>query len=156
MIYTIGYEGLTPGEFTDILQAHSIDILIDVRDLPLSRKKGFSKNALAEAMQGVGIEYVHLRELGAPRDIRHALRASNDWDVYRHAYLELLHEKQQVLAQVEYLSSNRRICLMCFEEDFSVCHRSLISEKMQQLGMVLKVKHLHFRKEKVVLVEAAK
>jgi uncharacterized protein (DUF488 family) len=49
-IATIGYEGSTIDDFVVALLHVSIDVLIDVRDLPLSRKKGFSKNQLAGAL----------------------------------------------------------------------------------------------------------
>ncbi len=46
-IATIGYEGSTIEDFVAALRHASINVLIDVRELPLSRKKGFSKNQLA-------------------------------------------------------------------------------------------------------------
>src|ERR1035437_2802635 len=76
-IATIGYEGSTIDDFVVALLHVSIDVLIDVRDLPLSRKKGFSKNQLAGALAAAGIEYVHLRGLGDPRAGRQAARAGN-------------------------------------------------------------------------------
>ncbi|MBA3393051.1 MAG: DUF488 domain-containing protein [Deltaproteobacteria bacterium] len=49
-----------------MLSAHRIDRVIDVRDLPLSRRRGFSKTPLATALTAHGIEYVHLRQAGNP------------------------------------------------------------------------------------------
>jgi uncharacterized protein (DUF488 family) len=40
-------------------------MVIDVRDVPLSRKKGFSKNQLSENLRTHGIQYVHLKGLSA-------------------------------------------------------------------------------------------
>lgn len=55
MLHTIGYEGLTIGEFLDILSIHNIDLVVDVRELPLSRKRGFSKKVLAHKLGENGI-----------------------------------------------------------------------------------------------------
>src|SRR3954471_22699032 len=65
-LFTIGYEGRALDELLAILRANKIDRLIDVRDLPLSRRRGFSKTPLGNAARDAGIEYVHLREAGNP------------------------------------------------------------------------------------------
>lgn len=57
-IYTIGYEGSDVDRLVSTLQAMQIDVLADVRELPLSRKKGLSKKALAERLKCVGIDYI--------------------------------------------------------------------------------------------------
>ena len=44
LIYTIGYQGLTPGQFIGLLRAHGVDLLIDIRSKPFSRMKGFKSN----------------------------------------------------------------------------------------------------------------
>jgi uncharacterized protein (DUF488 family) len=152
VIYTIGYEGLTTGEFTDILQAHAIDVLIDVRELPLSRKKGFSKNLLSKLVTVLDIQYTHMRELGAPREIRHNLRETGDWLTYCKAYISVLQEQGQALEKIASLAKSLRVCLMCFEEDYKVCHRSLITEKMLSVDLVKRVNHLNTKKEKAALV----
>jgi uncharacterized protein (DUF488 family) len=72
-IKTIGYEGTTIERFIAALQHASIDVLIDVRDLPLSRKKGFSKTSLSRPLANADIEHVHLEGLGDPQDGRMSL-----------------------------------------------------------------------------------
>ncbi|MBA2771969.1 MAG: DUF488 domain-containing protein, partial [Sphingomonas sp.] len=57
-IFTIGYEGVTIGEFVVALQRAGVERLIDVRALPLSRRPGFSKTPLRAALNQVGIDYV--------------------------------------------------------------------------------------------------
>jgi uncharacterized protein (DUF488 family) len=56
-LLTIGYEGRTIEEFVGELLAGSVETLIDVRELPLSRKRGFSKRALSTELAAAGIEY---------------------------------------------------------------------------------------------------
>ncbi len=73
-ILTIGYEGASIEEFVTTLKLAEIDVLIDVRDVPISRKRGFSKGALSSTVEAVGIKYLHLRDLGDPKPGREAAR----------------------------------------------------------------------------------
>jgi uncharacterized protein (DUF488 family) len=75
-IFTIGYEGTTQGEFVAALQAARVERVIDVRAVPNSRRPGFSKTPLRNALAEAGIDYVHLRALGTPADGRAAARAA--------------------------------------------------------------------------------
>lgn len=65
-LLTIGYEGKTAGAYIAQLTSAKVSVLCDVRHNPLSRKRGFSKRALAAACAAVGIRYVHLPQLGIP------------------------------------------------------------------------------------------
>jgi uncharacterized protein (DUF488 family) len=56
------------------LKVAKITRLIDVRELPISRRKGFAKTALSTALAVAGIEYVHLKGPGDPKDGREAAR----------------------------------------------------------------------------------
>lgn len=150
-ISTIGYEGLSIDEFIDILHAHGVKALVDVRELPLSRKPGFSKKVLALALEKENIEYIHMRSLGAPREVRHKLREDGNWENYCQQYNLILDECEDDLAELQKLAQQSKIVLLCFERDFSICHRSLITNRMQQNGMVSKVRHLHPQKEKIVV-----
>jgi len=75
MIATIGYEKASIEDFISTLLASDIEILIDVRDRAQSRRPGFSKTALAAAVRRVGIDYIHLKALGDPKDGRDAARS---------------------------------------------------------------------------------
>ena len=59
VLFTVGYEGREPDELIALLQANGVDRVIDIRELPLSRRRGFSKTPLGTALRAVGIEYVH-------------------------------------------------------------------------------------------------
>ena len=58
-LFTLGYEGLTIEAFIARLQAAQVKTVVDVRELPLSRKKGFSKTAFCTALATHGIAYLH-------------------------------------------------------------------------------------------------
>src|SRR4030095_2585940 len=70
VLASIGYEGRTIDELCDVLVANAIDLLVDVRQTPMSRKHGFSKRTLAAALAARSIDYLHLPTLGNPRDNR--------------------------------------------------------------------------------------
>ena len=142
MIYTLGYEGLSIKQFLTCLKWNDVKVLVDVRDYPLSRKTGFSKKALSSALEDVCIEYQHWRDLGAPKEVRYALKATGDWQAYRSAYLELLDKKARVLNDLADVSKQATVCLMCFERYYKECHRSLITERLQQQNLVRNVEHL--------------
>ena len=82
-LHTIGYEGSSIDEFLATLGAVGIDLLIDVRDVPISRKKGFSKSALASHLAHHRIEYLHLKGLGDPKPGRVAAREGRFHDFRR-------------------------------------------------------------------------
>ena len=65
-IFTIGYEGATMSEFLAALRNAGVERVIDVRAIANSRRPGFSKTPLRNALAEVGIDYVHLRALGTP------------------------------------------------------------------------------------------
>jgi uncharacterized protein (DUF488 family) len=132
-IATIGYEGATIDDFVVTLQRASIDVLIDVRDLPLSRKKGFSKNQLAETLTANGIEYVHLRGLGDPKPGREAARAGN-YALFQKIFGQHM-KSDDALRDVGIAADivrTRRACLMCFECSHERCHRSIVAETLAQ------------------------
>src|SRR5215207_9030672 len=78
-LFTIGYEGAALNDFVRTLKMAKIDILLDVRELPMSRRKGFSKTALGGALTEAGISYRHEKELGSPKTIRHQLREDGNY-----------------------------------------------------------------------------
>jgi len=143
MIFTFGYEGLSLSRFFSTLQLNDIERIIDVRQMPLSRKKGFSKNALAEAAASHNIDYIHKVALGCPRFIRDQYRLDSNWQNYeRHfqEYIETQNEEVEVLIS---LCERQRCCLLCFEANALSCHRSLIARRTRDLSNTpLEIVHL--------------
>ena len=126
-IFTIGYEGATVGDFLAALQHAGVKRVIDVRAVPNSRRPGFSKTPLRNALAEAGIDYVHLRALGTPADGRAAARAGRHEDLQRiyAGQLELpaaIAEGAQMLA----LAAEEPSALLCYERDPEHCHRSLL------------------------------
>lgn len=128
-IFTIGYEGATVGEFVDALRSAGVERLIDVRAIANSRRPGFSKTPLRNALAEAGIDYVHLRALGTPADGRAAARSG------QHAELRRIYSGQLELpealveaARMLDLAAEKPSALLCYERDPGGCHRSLLLE----------------------------
>jgi uncharacterized protein (DUF488 family) len=126
-IFTIGYEGTTVGDFISALKNAKVERVIDVRALPLSRRPGFSKTPLRNALAEAGIDYVHLKALGTPSEGRAAARAG------RHADLERIYAGQLELpeamvqgAEMLELGRERPSALLCMEREPAHCHRTLL------------------------------
>ena len=138
---TIGYEGRSLERFLDRLGAASVTLLVDVRELPLSRRRGFSKRGLASALEQAGIGYRHLRALGAPRPLRRAYRDSGDFETFAAAYRAHLAGQWEALAEVAAEAACGGVALLCFEADAERCHRSLIASALCR-DAELRVRHL--------------
>src|SRR5215217_2407043 len=76
-LFTIGYEGADVDRFLTTLKDSGVATLADVRAVALSRKRGYSKNALRTALEANGIDYRHFIQLGTPKSGREAARAGN-------------------------------------------------------------------------------
>ena len=126
-IFTIGYEGATVPEFLAALTAAGVARVIDVRQLPLSRRPGFSKSPLAGALAEAGIGYVHLKALGTPKPGRDAAKKGDRATLEKVYSGQLeLPEAQAEGAKMLALAEEMPSALLCFERDPAVCHRTLL------------------------------
>lgn len=142
-LFTIGYEGATPGRLIAALRAAGVTTLVDVRELANSRRPGFAKRALSEALGRAGIRYEHRRELGTPAEGRAAARAGRGAEMRRIFGARLAGtEAQAAVAALAGQARRERICLLCLEADPAQCHRSLVAEAVSSGGDVAIV-HLH-------------
>jgi uncharacterized protein (DUF488 family) len=122
---TIGYEGASLPAFLATLKAAGVTLLLDVRELPISRRKGFSKTPLSHALKAAGIDYRHERALGAPRNVRHRLREDGDFKRYFADFREYLATQDALLDQLA-RSLSGCVALLCFERNPAECHRSVV------------------------------
>ena len=148
-VFTIGYEKAALGDFLDTLRAAGIAVLIDVRDLPLSRRPGFSKRQLRAAVEQAGIEYVHLKGLGTPKEGRTAARLGDTarfWEIVERQLATP--EAEFDLRQAAAIAGSRRACLLCYEADVRTCHRhSICRELKARFG--LKPHHLSVTPDRI-------
>lgn len=139
----MGYEGRTPKAFVDTLLRHGVTRAVDVRQLPLSRRRGFSKTALAGLLEAHGIAYSSMRDLGTPADLRHSYRDTGDFGTLKKAYLAHLRSNDPAVGDLYDLATSDRCCLVCFEKDPARCHRSLLADRVaRRNGHRLEVQHL--------------
>ncbi|MGO4550291.1 DUF488 family protein [Lysobacter sp. 2RAF19] len=124
---TFGYEGLEVDQFIRRLRAAGVRNVVDVRELPLSRKRGFSKKAFAENLADAGIGYSHMPGLGCPKDIRNAYKEDGDWPKYEKAFSAHLATRNADVRDLADIASASASCLICFEADFTRCHRRLVA-----------------------------
>lgn len=119
--------------------------IVDVRQMPLSRKKGFSKNALKEAAKARGIEYVHMVVFGCPKSVRDAYKSDGDWAQYTTSFLGYLADQDAAIAELVELASSEKCCLLCFEADPNTCHRLFVAQRAAKKSRgKLTVRHLGF------------
>jgi uncharacterized protein (DUF488 family) len=126
-LFTIGYEGRSLDDFIAALRAAGVTLLADVRDAPISRKPGFSKNALANALQEQGIAYRHIRALGCPKPVRDAWKEDHDWARYSRAFMQHLGRQDAALKELAGLARAQPTALLCYEADFNRCHRTYVA-----------------------------
>ncbi|WP_199503713.1 DUF488 domain-containing protein [Qipengyuania sp. YIM B01966] len=130
-IWTIGYEQTIPADFTAALTTAGVEVLADVRALPLSRRPGFSKTPLSGAMAEAGIAYRHFKPLGTPADGRAAARKGNDAELARIYAGQLeLPEAMAAMAELRALAEERRVALLCYERSPDHCHRQLLVREL--------------------------
>lgn len=130
-IYSVGYEGRSIDEFIEVLVTNRVEVVVDVRLNAISRKRGFSKTALTTALADAAIAYQHERDLGNPKDNRDAFRSGLQSARTRYRR-HLQNGATPSLQTVVELARKHRVALLCFEHDHSTCHRSCITERMQE------------------------
>jgi uncharacterized protein (DUF488 family) len=142
-LMTIGYEALRPDNFFSILRRCNVSMIVDVRELPISRRVGFAKTALSTGLAKQGIRYIHMPALGCPRDVRHRYREDGDWSRYSRAFKAYMETQLAALEDLARLMKAERCCLLCFEADYNFCHRSFVADRVVEVAQTtVRVFHL--------------
>lgn len=150
VIYTIGHSTHTLEEFAEILSAHQIKMLVDVRTVPRSRRvPQFNKETLGAELARYKIKYQHLAELGGLRKTR----ADSINTAWRNAsfrgfadYMQTPSFEAGLEALIE-IASRKTTAIMCAEAVPWRCHRSLIGDALLARGWeVLDLFSLHSAK----------
>jgi len=128
--FTIGYSGRSLGQFVELLQLARVDLVADVRRIPISRfRPEFSKSNLDTAMRKHGIAYVHWPDLGIPTEIRRSL---NKEELF--AWYDASLQPETQLQQHEAELSSHRTAFMCVEVAPQSCHRHRIAAHLERMG----------------------
>lgn len=137
-IWTIGHSTRSADEFDQILIAHKLTALVDVRSFPGSRRyPHFNKTELSSTLERIGIQYAHNPQLGGRR--RPTLHSKNTaWkNASFRAYADHMESEEfkKGIDELLELSQAKRTAIMCAEALWWRCHRSLISDYLKARGI---------------------
>lgn len=145
ILFTIGYEGVSLEKYLNKLVINQIKLLVDVRKNPLSMKFGFSKSLLKKYCESLGIQYIHIPEVGIDSSQRQTLNNQEDYDslfeTYKNTTIKETHNHQEKIIQL--VEQYHRVALTCFEADICQCHRKPLAEAIKKNPIFeYEVKHI--------------
>lgn len=135
----VGYEGLTVSEYVQVLRDLYVTTLVDVRLNAISRKPGFSKTRLKGYLADAGIQYLHYRELGNPKDNRKGFwddpsTGSHVQSVNHFKNLILCDDyKISLLNNLKNMSQCENVALLCYEKAPEKCHRTVLIDIIHEM-----------------------
>jgi len=142
-ITTIGYEKADLQDFIATLRAAQVSTLIDIRERAISRRKGFSKNALRQALEDAGIGYHHEPILGSRSEMREELKRDWDYEVFFEAFDKYLTGCAATLQQLSE-QFDGVVSLLCYERDHKTCHRHSVARELAKITKA-SIRHLGVR-----------
>ena len=138
IVLTVGHSTRGLEEFIDLLKAHSVASLMDVRTVPRSRHNPqFNRDTLPAALEAAGIRYAHVAGLGGFRHT-HPGSPNTGWrNVSFRGFADYMQtvEFAENLAGLIEQATRERVVLMCAEAVPWRCHRSLIADAMVVHGI---------------------
>ncbi len=141
-IFVMGHSTRTIESFIDLLKAHSINFLVDIRTIPKSRHNPqFNEDALEKKLKDSKIGYLHLKGLGG---LRHPDKNSINLGWHNSSFrgfADYMQTKEfdSSLKELIALSKIHTVAIMCAEGNPFRCHRSLVSDAL----LLRHVKALH-------------
>ena len=139
-VFTVGHSTHPIGEFIEMLLAHRVTCIADVRTVPRSRHNPqFNRDSLPESLKASGIEYVHLAALGGLRHSR-ADSVNTGWrNKSFRGYADYMQtaEFEAGIAVLTAIAETERVAIMCAEAVPWRCHRSLIGDALTVQGIVV-------------------
>ena len=131
-LYTIGHSTRSIGELIEVLQAHEIKTLVDIRAFPMSRRlPQFNQESLEQSLAAAGISYVWMKSLGGYRKkiVEESPNIALRNDSFRnYADYMLTPEFEQAMTELTKLAEGSRTAYMCAERVYFHCHRMLVSD----------------------------
>ncbi|MEB3778879.1 MAG: DUF488 family protein [Desulfurococcales archaeon] len=146
--YTIGHSNRRPYEFLSILKHYNIEVLVDVRRWPKSRKyPWFNMETLKNLLEEQGIRYTWLEPLGGyrrfNRDVEdHGIARCFESQGFRAyaTYILVNSRARETLEKLESIVRSHTTAIMCSERLPWMCHRKIISDWL--LSRNIKVIHI--------------
>jgi len=131
--FTIGYQAHSLESLICSLNENGVQTLIDVRQNPCSRKAGFSKRRLQDAITQAGMKYLHNPGLGTPPRIRDMYRSTGDIVEVLAEYDRHLSSNMEAVESLAQMALSTKVCLLCLEQDHNMCHRGIIARKLCEM-----------------------
>ena len=132
IVYTIGHSTRAIEEFIDLLKAHRIEVLIDIRSFPMSRRlPHFNRENMEKSLADAGIEYLWMKDLGGrrKRELQDSPNIALRNDSFRnYADYMLTPSFQQAVKALLQIATAKRTAIMCAEAVYFRCHRMLVSD----------------------------
>ncbi len=134
--FTLGYTGRKTDELLSTLVVSGVRTLVDVRQIPVSMyRPDLSKSNLRQLVEANGMHYVHMPELGVPRDIRAKAIETGSRDVIWDWYDEYVVGPHLKMNLHRFLNSvEHPVALMCVEIDPRECHRHRLFVALEEMG----------------------
>jgi ParB/RepB/Spo0J family partition protein len=135
--YTISYGEKTIAQFVRVLRGRGVHTLVDIRhDAASAHRPDFSKDNLRRAMEEENIAYIHMPDLGVPREIRFRLARSGDRRQLGEWYDDNVvpHLKNGVMSRLQQ-TAEPPMAFMCVEQNPHECHRHRVALALGQMGL---------------------
>lgn len=120
--HTIGYENRGLEDFVSLLRKHGIDMVVDVRRFPTSKRAEFKRERLEVVLPRSGIRYVPMREPGGFR--KGGYQKYMETETYKEGIKNLLE-----------LTKQCNVAIMCVERSPRACHRRFISQTLEDMNV---------------------
>lgn len=140
VVCTIGHATRTLETFEEMLRAHEVGCVADVRTVPRSRKNPqFNQDTLPDALRAADIAYAHLPHLGGLRRARADSRNQAWHNLSFRGYADYMDAPEFAagLDELLALAQQRRTAVMCAESVPWRCHRSLIADALVIRGVTV-------------------
>lgn len=137
-LYTIGHSTRPLEKFIQMLQAHAIELLADIRTVPRSRHNPqYESQSLRAPLERVGIAYLHEPALGGLRRPRKDSTNAGWRNASFRGFADYMQTEEfaRALDGIIALGRERRAALMCAEGNPFRCHRSLVADALLARGL---------------------
>lgn len=142
-IWTIGHSTRTLEEFVEMLRSFQIEIVVDIRSFPGSRKfPQFNKENLEISLPENRIQYLHIKKLGGRRKINRDSKNTAWRHLAFRSYADYMESDdfKEGISELEKIAKKHRTAYMCSEAVWWRCHRSMVSDYLKAAGW--KVMHI--------------
>jgi uncharacterized protein (DUF488 family) len=137
-VFTVGHSTRSADDFVRVLKAHRIELLVDVRSFPGSRRlPHFNKESLKHSLEPAGVEYEHMPQLGGRRKASPDSKNTAWMNAGFRGYADYMETEafRQGIDELLKLANSKRTAVMCAEAVWWRCHRSLIADYLKSNGV---------------------